>query len=61
MEVYDTEYKTFDVGRVNQGYKDGFFSKITIFCHNIRQGKVIKYYCTRFLICLKRKSDYDNS
>lgn len=25
MEVYDTEYKTFDVGRVNQGYKHGFF------------------------------------
>lgn len=33
----------------------GSFSKITIFCHNIRQGKVIKYYCTRFLICLKKK------
>lgn len=25
MEVYDTEYKTVDVGRVNQGYKHGFF------------------------------------
>lgn len=39
MEVYDTEYKTVDVGRVNQGYKDGFFSKITIFAIISDRGK----------------------